>query len=182
MMLEDRLKVDFRGLGKRLLDSSGSGRHDHRFVVVWDAALALGCCPCCAATIGDRGAGFDGNISCPRCGTSWPGARLARPALIEGEYLARLKELRRRLPPAPVYSPCRECGYDTSSTKGFCPECGLLPAGQPLNPARVQLSPKVAAINTFAFETPLCAMCQRELRGVDRVCESCGYVSRTVHA
>jgi len=54
MMLEDRLKVDFRGIEKRLLDSSGSGRHDHRFVVVWDAALALGCCPCCAATIGDR--------------------------------------------------------------------------------------------------------------------------------
>jgi predicted amidophosphoribosyltransferase len=189
MMLDDRLRIDFRGLGKGLLDFSGSGQHDDRFVAVWKTALALGCCPCCAATIGDRDAGFDGNVSCLRCGTSWPRATLARPAPIRGEYVERLRELRERnkarqnrVPVEPVYPPCRGCGYDTTGTKGFCPECGLLPVGEPLDPARMQPRSEAAAIGTLAFKTPLCARCRRELPGVDRSCQSCGYVTGTVYA
>lgn len=183
IMLEDRLALRFRELPTRLFEASSLiPSLDRRYRAVKDAALALGCCPCCAATIGDRDAGFDGNVLCPRCATSWPGEQLARPALIEGLYLERLEELRRRRPPEPVYPPCRKCGYDTTGTKGFCPECGLLPVGEALDPARVQPRGEAAAIGAFAFKPPLCARCRRELPGVDRSCEACGYVTGTVYA
>ncbi len=189
MMLEDHLRQNLGLVPVPLLPLTNLPRFDRRFITGVKTALELGCCPCCAATIGDRDAGFDGNVSCLRCGTSWPRAELARPVPIRSEYIERLKALREReraqresVPSVPVYQTCRECGYDTTGTKGFCPECGLLPVGEPLDPARVQPRAEAATIDTFAFKTPLCATCRRELPGVDRVCQSCGYVTGTVYA
>ncbi len=117
---------------------------------------------------------------CPRCGTERAGSLWC-------QHCEPHRFVKAGTPPAlggGEHPPCLVCAYDTSGTRGFCPECGKHAAGVPLDPERVQpsTSAEVATAGTFAFKTPLCATCRRELPGVDRVCQSCGYVTGTVYA
>ncbi len=117
---------------------------------------------------------------CPKCGTERAGSLWCHHC--EPHRFAKAGTP----PPLPgvAHPPCLVCAYDTSGTRGFCPECGKHAAGLPLDPERVQpsTSGEVATAGTFAFKTPLCARCRRELPGVDRSCEACGYVTGTVYA
>jgi hypothetical protein len=116
---------------------------------------------------------------CPKCGTERAGSLWCKHC--EPHRLPKAGTP----PPLPgaEHPPCLACAYDASGTRGFCPECGKHAAGLPLDPERVQpsTSAEVATTGTFAFKTPLCARCRRELPGHDRVCPRCGVANGTVY-
>jgi hypothetical protein len=165
---------------RRLLASSLCPGCGHELAS--DGASVLVACGVCARTWPAPEVGNDPipPDPCPKCGTERAGSLWCGHC--EPHRLAKAGTP----PPLPglKHPPCLACAYDTSGTRGFCPECGKHAAGLPLDPERVQpsTSAEVATTGTFAFKTPLCARCRRELPGVDRSCQSCGYVTGTVYA
>lgn len=164
---------------RRLLASSLCPGCGHELAS--DGTSVLVACGVCARTWSAPEVGDDPMPPdpCPKCGTERAGSLWCKHC--EPHRLPKAGTP----PPLPdaAHPPCLACAYDTSGTRGFCPECGKHAAGLPLDPERVQpsTSAEVAMTGTFAFKTPLCARCLRELPGHDRVCPRCGVANGTVY-